>query len=139
VFLFGVFWKRASGRAAFITLLAGAVMGAVIFPLDFWRPDIAAWLARNSPALAGAYDSFCRHTINDFMLTAFYLLVVCCVIMWSASKLLPEPLKPEAQPLVWEDWREPLRGQAHGRGLGNYRVLAGCVLGAFVILYLIFR
>jgi len=139
VFLFGVFWKRASGRAAFITLLAGAVMGAFIFPLDFWKPDIAAWLARNSPALAGAYDAFCRHVINDFMLTAFYLLVVCCALMWTASRLLPEPLKPEARALVWEDWREPLRGEAHGRGLGNYRVLAVCVLGAFLVLYLIFR
>jgi hypothetical protein len=59
--------------------------------------------------------------------------------MWSASKLLPEPLKPEAQTLVWEDWREPLRGEAHGHGLGNYRVLAGCVLAAFVVLYVIFR
>jgi SSS family solute:Na+ symporter len=139
VFLFGVFWKKASGRAAFITLLAGAAMGAAIFPLSFWKKNIAAWLAQNSPALAGAYDGFCRHMINDFMLTAFYLLVICCVIMWSASKLLPEPLKPEARALVWEDWREPLRGEAHGHGLGNYRVLAGCVLGTFVVLYLIFR
>jgi hypothetical protein len=32
-----------------------------------------------------------------------------------------------------------LRGEAHGHGLGNYRVLAGCVLAAFVVLYLIFR
>ena len=48
VFLFGVFWKRASGRAAFITLLAGAAMGAAIFPLDFWKADIAAWLARTA-------------------------------------------------------------------------------------------
>ena len=139
VFLFGVFWKKASGRAAFITLLAGAAMGAAIFPLDFWKSDIAAWLARNSPVLAGAYDGFCRHVINDFMLTAFYLLAICCGIMWSASKLLPEPLKPEAEALVWEDWREPLRGEAHGHGLGNYRVLAGCVLAAFIVLYLIFR
>src|SRR5271169_2372541 len=43
VFLFGVFWKKASGRAAFITLRAGAGMGAAIFPLSFWKKDIAAW------------------------------------------------------------------------------------------------
>ena len=139
VFLFGVFWKKASGRAAFITLLAGAGMGAAIFPLSFWKKDLAHWLTQNSPALAGAYDGFCRHVINDFMLTAFYLLMICCGIMWSASKLLPEPLKPEAQALVWEDWREPLRGEAHGHGLGNYRVLAGLVMGTFVVLYIIFR
>jgi hypothetical protein len=32
-----------------------------------------------------------------------------------------------------------LRGEAHGHGLGDYRVLAACVLAAFVVLYLIFR
>ena len=139
VFLFGVFWKKASGRAAFITLLAGAAMGAAIFPLSFWKKDITAWLPQHSPALAGLYDGFCRHVINDFMLTAFYLLVICCGVMWCASKRLPEPLKPEARALVWEDWREPLRGEAHGRGLGNYRILAGSVLGVFIVLYLIFK
>ena len=139
VFLFGVFWKKASGRAAFATLVAGGIMGALIFPLDFWKKEIAAWLAHNSPSLGNAYGAFCRLALNDFMLTAFYLLVICCVIMWIASKLMPEPLKEEARALVWEDWCEPLRGETHGRGLGNYRVLAGAVLVTFVVLYWLFR
>jgi len=139
VFLLGVFWKKASGRGAFLTLVAGGVMGAVIFTLDFWRKDIAQWLTLNNSSLAGVYESFCRHAINDFMLTAFYLLVICCVVMVIGSKLMPEPLKDEAKPLIWEDWREPLRGEAGGRGLGNYRVLAAGVLVVFVVLYLVFR
>ena len=137
VFLFGVFWKKASGRAAFATLVSGAIMGALIFPLDFWKKEIAAWLAQNSPSLGNAYGTFCRFALNDFMLTAFYLLVLCCVIMWIASKLMPEPLKEEARALVWEDWREALRGEA--RGLGNYRLVAGAVLLTFVVLYWLFR
>jgi hypothetical protein len=40
--------------------------------------------------------------------------------------------------LVWENWREPLRGEAGGRGLGNYRVLAVLIVAAFVALYWIF-
>ena len=56
-----------------------------------------------------------------------------------ASYLFPEPLKEEARALVWEDWREPLRGEAHGHGLGNYRVLAAVVLATFVALYILFR
>jgi hypothetical protein len=96
-------------------------------------------LAANSPSLAAGYDLFCRHLINDFMLTAFYLLAICCAVMVIASKLMPDPLKPEARPLVWEDWREPLRGEAHGRGLGNYRILTAVVLGVFGVLYAIFR
>ena len=55
------------------------------------------------------------------------------------SRLFPQPLKEEARLLVWEDWREPLRGEAHGRGLGNYRVLSIVVVATFVVLYVVFR
>ena len=139
VFLFGVFWKKASSRAAFLTLTSGAVMGAAIFALDFWRSGIAAWLGKHASLWSGVYNVFCRYAIDDYMLTAFYLLVVCCTIMFVASKLMPEPLKDAARALVWEDWREPLRGEAHGRGLGNYRILSAVVVAIFALLYYVFR
>jgi len=116
VFLLGVFWKRASGKSAFITLLAGIILGAVTFYLD--------------------WNNIYR---GDFMLIAFLLLVACLVIMVATTFLFPELLKDEAGPLICEDWREPLRGEAGGRGLGNYRVLTIVVLATFFILYLIFR
>ena len=116
VFLLGVFWKRASGKSAFITLVSGMGLGAVMFVVD-WN---------------GVYH-------GDFMLIAFLLLLACLGIMVVTSFLFPEPLKKEAQPLVWEDWREPLRGEAHGRGLGNYRLAAGAVLATFIVLYIILR
>jgi SSS family solute:Na+ symporter len=116
VFLLGVFSKRASGRAAFITLIGGSFLGAVMFYLD-WR----------------------KIYTGDFMLTAFFLFVACGVLMIAGSLVFPEPLKAEARPLVWEDWREPLRGEAGGRGLGNYRVATVAILTAFVGLYLAFR
>ena len=56
-----------------------------------------------------------------------------------SSLLLPEPLPETARALIWEDWREPLRGDPHGRGLGNYRFAALAVLVVFVVLYLVFR
>ena len=139
VFLLGVFWKKATGRAALVTLVSGGVMGMILFPLDFWKGPIAASLAAGSPALASAFDWFCRNVIQDFMLTAFYLLVVCMTIMVVLTLHRPEPLKEEARALVWEDWREPLRGEAHGHALGNYRILAGVVLATFIVLYIIFR
>ena len=139
VFLLGVFWKKASGRAALLTLICGGMMGMILFPLDFWKGPIASYLAGNSPLLAGAFDWLCRNIIHDFMLTAFYLLVICCTIMVMASLLRPEPLREEARALVWEDWREPLRGKAHGHALGNYRILAAVVLATFVTLYVLFR
>ena len=116
VFLFGVFWKKASGKAAYMTLVIGAVLGGIMFLAD-WN---------------GWYQ-------GNFMMTAFYLLVVCCGIMYIASTIFREALKEEARVLVWESWTEPLRAQSLGRGLGNYRVLAGSVLVSFVALYYIFR
>jgi SSS family solute:Na+ symporter len=139
VFLFGVFWRKASSRAAFVTLMTGSALGVVIFVLDFWKKDIATWLEQSGPWLSGGFETFSRYVLNDFMLTAFGLLVVCSIVMVAASRLMPETLKPEARTLAWEDWREPLRGDAHGRGLGNYRVLSGVVLATFVVLYFIFR
>jgi solute:Na+ symporter, SSS family len=139
VFLLGVFWKKATGRAALFTLIIGGAIGMILFPLDFWKGPIASSLSESSPLLAGAFAWFTRNVIHDFMLTAFYLLVVCCAIMVVISLWKPEPLKEEARTLVWEDWREPLRGEAHGHALGNYRILAALVLGTFVILYFVFR
>jgi hypothetical protein len=52
---------------------------------------------------------------------------------------LPEPVKEEAIPLIWEDWREPLRGEAGGHGLGNYRLAALAVVVVFAVLYFLLR
>jgi hypothetical protein len=76
---------------------------------------------------------------GDFMLIAFLLLAACLLFMVAASFLFPEPLKAEARPLVWTDWREPLRGEAGGRGPGNYRLATVAVLVVFVLLYVLFR
>ena len=116
VFLLGVFWERASGKAAFITLIAGMVLGFITFYFD--------------------WNNIYR---GDFMLIAFFLLIACVVIMVVATFVFPEPFKAEARLLVWEKWSEPLRGQAGGRGLGNYRVAAGLIVAVFIALYLIFR
>jgi len=116
VFLLGVFWKRASGQSAFITLIAGILLGLAAFYLD--------------------WNKIYR---GDFMLIAFLLFVACVIIMVATTFMFPEPFKAEAKLLVWENWREPLRGEAGGRGLGNYRVLTVVILAAFVTLYFIFR
>ena len=76
---------------------------------------------------------------GNFMMTAVYLLVSCCIIMVAASGAFPEPLKEEARSLVWQNWREPLRGKTLGHGLANDRILSGLVLVTFLILYYLFR
>ena len=116
VFLLGVFWKRASGKSAFITLVAGIALGSVAFYLD--------------------WNQIYR---GDFMLIAFWLFVACLTIMILTTFLLPEPLKAEAELLVWKGWREPLKSNAGGRGLADYRVVSAIILLAFIGLYFLFR
>ena len=116
VFLLGVFWRGASARSALITLLTGMGLGLLAFYVD--------------------WNNIYR---GDFMLIAFLLLLACLAIMVATSLAFPEPLKQEAKPLVWEDWREPLRGEAGGRGLGNYRLATCAILLVFASLYIAFR
>jgi len=119
VFLLGVFWRRASGKSALITLTVGMALGLASFYLD--------------------WHHLFHGVLTDFMLVAFFLLVACMAIMVATTFMFPEPFKAEARLLVWENWREPLRGEAGGRGLGNYRVLTVLILAVFATLYLIFR
>lgn len=116
VFVWGVFWKGASGRAAFVTLITGMALGAVTFWLD--------------------WNNICR---GDFMMIAFLLFVTCSAILIVVSLIMPEPVKEAALPLIWEDWKEPLRSQAGGRGLGNYRLASVAVVAVFATLYFVFR
>ena len=71
------------------------------------------------------------------MLTSFGMFCLCVLIQVVASLLMPEPLKEEAKPLVWENWHEPLRVKC-GAGLSDYRILSAAVCCAFVVLYIVF-
>jgi solute:Na+ symporter, SSS family len=132
VFLLGVFWKGATARSAYLALVVGNVIGLVIFFLDLFHEQTHWNLV---------VDWHFRVTGMELtsMITSFYLCVLCGAIIVIVSRLFPQPLKEEARLLVWEDWREPLRGAAHGRGLGNYRVLSIVVVATFVLLYIVFR
>jgi SSS family solute:Na+ symporter len=132
VFLLGVFWKGATARSAYLALVLGNVTGIAIFFLDLFQPQTRWGLV---------VDWHVRVTGVELtsMITSFYLCVLCAAIIVVTSRLSPQPLKDEARLLVWEDWREPLRGETHGRGLGNYRVLSIVVVATFLLLYILFR
>lgn len=137
VFLFGVFWKRASGRAAYSTLIVGAILGVLTFFLDWNQHE--AWLLNALQPMEPLRWFLLDFWVRNFMMTAFYLFVLCGTVMVIVSRISPEQSTQEANVLVWENWREPLRGKALGRALGNYRVLAVVVLVTFVVLYYFFR
>jgi SSS family solute:Na+ symporter len=139
VFLVGVFWNRAGGRAAFITMVAGGLLGALCFVLDFFK----SWVVgKDTPAEAIAASPVLNFIYNlclkDFMLASFGLFCICVLIQVVASLMIAEPLKPEARALVWESWSEPLRVKC-GSGLSDYRIMSAIVFTTFVILYIVFR
>lgn len=139
VFLVGVFWRRAGGRAAFITMVAGGFIGAVCFVLDFFKSAVVGAHATPGSIAASPVLNFIYNiALKDFMLASFGIFCVCVAVQVIASLAIAEPLKEGARSLVWEHWSEPLRVKC-GSGLSDYRITSAVVLVTFLVLYVIFR
>jgi SSS family solute:Na+ symporter len=157
VFLLGVFWKRASGGAAFITMIGGTALGIFMFAIDFFKKFahnqfdkglrefdwFAGRLHWYEPPMGWykALDDWHRSLFGieiTSMFMSFYVCLICIGTMVVVSYLRPEKLKPEAKLLVWDNWREPLRRTSVGRGLGDYRVMSLIVFLTFIALYVFF-
>ncbi len=118
VFLWGVLWKRASSIAAQITLYCGSALGLTVFLLD-WYKDATGW---NVP----------------FMMAAFYLFVICSLILFAVSMIVPHTHTSESERLVWSNPLEAIKGQ-EWRGIFDYRFLSGLLVVVMILLYAIFR
>jgi len=123
VFLFGVFWKQASDKAAIATLWAGSFMGLVVFLLDWFKDK--DWLKR-----------YIEWKV-PFMMASFYLFLLCSAILIVVSVFSPHKHTAESERLVWSDPRDALRGEAW-KGIGNYKLLAALLFATMVVLYVIF-
>ncbi len=124
VFLVGVFWRRASGPAALVTLWSGAALGAAVFVIDFfklghWRFPVVQ-LAGGPPGIGWSEP---RPWDIHSMMTGFYMFLLAMATLVVFSYLLPGKQTDEQSALVWKSPWEPLQGKAW-RFLGNYRVLA---------------
>ena len=119
VFLLGIFWKKASAKAAQLTLWIGSLLGVVVF--------IANKLATNT-MISGI----------PFMMMAFYLFVACLVMQVIFSYVYPVVHTDESKVLYWKSPWEPLKGKAWS-GVGNYKLLSVLLLAIMVMLYWIFK
>ena len=113
VFLWGVFWRKASKTAALITLLSGSVLGAGVFAVDWF--DFRGW---DTHSMISGFGLFC---IGSATLVVF-------------SYLFPHEHTEESAALVWKTPLESLRGEAWP-GVGNFRFLAALLLVVMVGLY----
>jgi SSS family solute:Na+ symporter len=118
VFLWGVFWKRASGVAAAVTLGLGSLLGLTVFFLD-WHKESTGW---NIP----------------FLMAAFYLFVICSIILFVVSMIFPHRHTEESARLVWANPLDAVRTPGWP-GLGDYRFLAGLLFVTMIALYWFFR
>ncbi len=118
VFLLGVFWKRASGSGAIVTLITGSILGFMVFLLE-WYKDITGW---TMPA----------------MLAGFYLCMICIAIHIIVSIYKPHVHTADSESLVWGNPLDCLKAPAW-KGIGDYRILSAILFVVMVALYVIFR
>jgi solute:Na+ symporter, SSS family len=117
VFIWGVFWKRASAAGAAATLSAGFVLGLAVFFLD-WFKDKTGWSVPS-------------------MLATFYLFLICSAILIIVSWLKPHRHTAESEALVWKSPLAAISGPV-GRGRLDYRIVAAVLFVIMIILYVIF-
>jgi len=117
VFVWGVFWRRASAAGSLAALSIGSALGFAVFLLD-WFKDKTGWAI---PA----------------MMATFYLFLICSAILVGVSLLRPHRHTPESEALVWKSPLAALRCRIGGRGL-DYRIVAAVLFAAMIVLYVLF-
>jgi len=114
VFVLGVFWRRASAKAAMATLVIGSALGFVVFLLE-WFKDTTGW------------------TMTP-MLASFYLCMLCIGIGVLVSLVRPHEHTPQSEKLVWKHPWQALQDKGW-RGIGNYKLLSAVLFISMVALY----
>jgi Sodium:solute symporter family len=128
VFLLGVFWPAASARGAKWTMWLGSVLGVSIYALKALHeghPETFAWV----PAF---------FITTPFMMMAFYMFVACLILQILFTKIQPKLAGEDLQALYWPHPLDALKAPGWS-GILNYKILAGIVIVAMGILYLIFH
>lgn len=123
VFLFGVFSKRGTRQAAFLTLVFGLIIGLVAFCVDF--------------APISGYMYLTKGLQIPFMMQAWWLFVFCAVSYFVISYLTPTP---DVEVISKYTWDSPLAVLTRDKfsGIKDARLWTGVLILTLVILYPIF-
>ncbi len=117
VFVWGVFWKKASSTGALITLWSGGFLGLTVFLLD-WFKEYTGW------------------DVPSMMMT-FYLFVICSCVLIAVSIIKPHKHTGESLALVWKHPFDALKGEAWP-GIGNYKFISVLLIVTMILLYIQF-
>jgi SSS family solute:Na+ symporter len=123
VFLFGVFSKRGTNKAAIITLITGLFLGITAFCLDF------------EPISGHMYLTRGLHI--PFMMQAWWLFVICTAIYFIVSYSTPRPPAAVIENYTWENPVSVITKGAFG-GVRDVRLWAGILVLTLVVMYIIF-
>ncbi len=118
VFMVGIFWKRATAKAAVITLWSGFTMGMIVFGLELAKKH-TGWPLGSMHASG-------------------ILCGICILIMIIVSKMGEDTNTEENRSMAWDSPLTPLRIPG-AKGLMNYKVLSIIVLLAASTIYFLFR
>ncbi len=122
VFLFGVFSKKGTKDAAFVTLISGLVLGITAFCFDF-EPF-------------SGYMYLTKGWQIPFMMQAWWLFVICTVIYFAISAITEKPSADVTDNYTWDHPLAVVKGKITGRG--DVRIYAGILLLTLVVLYIVF-
>jgi len=122
VFLFGVFSKRGTRQAAFVTLIVGLILGITAFCLDFEPISGQMYLTRGLGI--------------PFMMQAWWLFVLCTVIYFGVSYATERPSAQIIEKYTWEHPLAVVKGKI--KRFDDVRVLALLLILTLIILYFAF-
>jgi SSS family solute:Na+ symporter len=122
VFLFGVFSKRGTRHAAFITLIAGLSLGILAFCFDF-EPISGYMYLTNGWGM-------------PFMMQAWWLFVLCTVIYFLVSYMTERSPEEVTNEYTWDHPLSAVKGKI--TGFDDVRIYAIILIITLIILYAIF-
>jgi len=122
VFLFGVFSKRGTRQAAFVTLTSGLILGIIAFCVDF--EPISGYMY-----LTKGWDI-------PFMMQAWWLFVLCTVIYFTVSYFTGRSSSDVLKKFTWDHPLSAIKGKF--TGFGDVRIYVIVLLITLIILYIVF-
>jgi SSS family solute:Na+ symporter len=122
VFLFGVFSKRGTSQAAFITLLSGLFLGILAFCFDF-------------ESISG-YMYLTKGWNMPFLMQAWWLFVLCTIIYFIISYMTQRSPKEVIDNYTWEHPLAAVKGKI--TRFNDVRVLAIILIVTLIVLYITF-
>ena len=145
VFIFGIFWRRASSTAALATLFGGTIMGVIVFFVDWFSDKTPKFITVSAERLAPCFGwevserfYFGTGWNIPFMMSGFYLFLACCVIMVVVSLIKGHQHTEQSSKLVWKHPLESLKSKGW-RGIGNYKFLSALLFVVMILLYIKFK